>query len=114
MPKRFSVSLPDEQQRIKILNVLLKDIRIKFDIEQLADLTEGSSGSDLRELCRNAAINSTREYIRKNIKEDKKIAADERISLRPLELRDFTESLSPSDRLIKKLDKLKLESPNVD
>ncbi|GME92816.1 hypothetical protein B5S28_g846 [[Candida] boidinii] len=114
MPKRFSVSLPDEQQRIKILNVLLKDIRIKFDIEQLADLTEGSSGSDLKELCRNAAINSTREYIRKNIKDGKKITGDEKISLRPLELRDFTESLSPSDRLIKKLDKLKLESPNVD
>lgn len=45
---------------------MLKDTKLLpgFPMEQLAELTEGLSGSDLRELCRNAAMVPVREYMR--------------------------------------------------
>lgn len=37
------------------------------DIEALAKSTEGFSGSDLRELCRNASVYRVRDYLRTHI-----------------------------------------------
>ncbi|KAM6494265.1 P-loop containing nucleoside triphosphate hydrolase protein [Amanita muscaria] len=58
MPKRFAIGLPNREQRLKILNLMLQDTELspEFPVEQLADMTEGFSGSDLKELCRNAAM----------------------------------------------------------
>ncbi|CDK27442.1 unnamed protein product [Kuraishia capsulata CBS 1993] len=111
MPKRFAVSLPNEAQRLKILRVLLKEIRIDFELSELSSRTNGLSGSDLKELCRNAAINSTRQFIRQNIKEGRKLDGDEKIVLRPLRLQDFVDSISTSDKVAKHLD---LHVPSVD
>ena len=36
----------------------------EFDMSKLADRTEGMSGSDLKELCRNAAMVPVREFLR--------------------------------------------------
>ena len=36
----------------------------EFDMSKLADRTEGMSGSDLKELCRNAAMVPVREFFR--------------------------------------------------
>jgi SpoVK/Ycf46/Vps4 family AAA+-type ATPase len=35
-----------------------------IDLARLADLTEGFSGSDLREVCRTAAVNRMRELVK--------------------------------------------------
>lgn len=45
---------------------MLKDTKVApdFSIEALADQTDGLSGSDLRELCRNAAMVPVREFMR--------------------------------------------------
>lgn len=45
---------------------MLKDTKLEpeFPMERLAQLTEGCSGSDLRESCRNAAMVPVREYVR--------------------------------------------------
>ncbi|GAA5826196.1 hypothetical protein JCM10212_000877, partial [Sporobolomyces blumeae] len=58
MPKRFSIKLPDAGQRRNILNLMLKDLNLdsKFDMESLVRRTDGLSGSDLKESCRNAAM----------------------------------------------------------
>jgi len=44
---------------------ILKDIKIdaNFVVEELAAKTEGFSGSDLKELCRNAAMVPVREFM---------------------------------------------------
>ncbi|MBZ6370672.1 MAG: ATP-binding protein [Microbacterium hominis] len=58
MPKRFAIRLPDAQQRRNILQLMLKDIKLdkNFDLEALVRKTDGLSGSDLKEACRNAAM----------------------------------------------------------
>jgi SpoVK/Ycf46/Vps4 family AAA+-type ATPase len=45
---------------------MLKDVRLEpgFDIRSLAQHTNGFSGSDLKELCRNAAMAPVRDYVR--------------------------------------------------
>ena len=45
---------------------MLKDTKLSpdFAMTSLAEHTEGFSGSDLRELCRNAAMVPVREYVR--------------------------------------------------
>ncbi|WVO18156.1 hypothetical protein L204_105859 [Cryptococcus depauperatus] len=94
MPKRFAVKLPNLQQRIKILNLMLSHTQLApgFSIEQLAIRTDGLSGSDLRETCRNAAMVPVRELMRE--KGNNGIAGlaeaqKEGFKVRPLNLNDF-------------------------
>ncbi|KAJ1992327.1 mitochondrial dynamin GTPase Msp1, partial [Dimargaris cristalligena] len=66
MPKRFLVSPPDASQRQAILKLILKkvDLSKDFDWNELVRRTEGYSGSDLKELCRHAAMIPVREHMR--------------------------------------------------
>ena len=66
MPKRFAIRLPDAKQRKDILSLMLKDMPLdrKFDLDAVVRRTDGLSGSDLKEACRNAAMIPVREYIR--------------------------------------------------
>lgn len=67
MPKKFSVTLPNAPQRLRILGLVLKDTRIdkeNFDLEYLVRVTAGMSGSDIKEACRDAAMVPVRDYIR--------------------------------------------------
>ena len=45
---------------------MLKDTKLapEFPLSSLAELSENFSGSDLREMCRNAAMVPVREYMR--------------------------------------------------
>lgn len=66
MPKRYAVRLPDPDQRRKILKIMLADVRLDkaFQLEDIVRRTEGFSGSDLKEACRNAAMQPVREFMR--------------------------------------------------
>lgn len=70
MPAQFHISLPTELQRVQILKLILatEEINNDIDFNQLAKLTNGFSGSDLRELCRNASVNRMRLFMRTNEK----------------------------------------------
>ncbi|KAJ2919159.1 hypothetical protein MD484_g1268, partial [Candolleomyces efflorescens] len=93
MPKRFAVGLPNYEQRLKILNLMLKDTKTdsNFSTGLLASQTDGFSGSDLRELCRNAAMVPVREYMRSTAGNEELLAKGqlEGFDLRPLRLDDF-------------------------
>lgn len=58
--------LPDSTQRQKILSIMLADCSLddSFDIGAVVRRTEGYSGSDLKELCRAAAMIPVREFLR--------------------------------------------------
>lgn len=66
MPKRYAVSLPDSVQRKKILSIMLANVPCapNFDLGDIVRKTEGYSGSDLKELCRAAAMVPVREVLR--------------------------------------------------
>ncbi|KFY34404.1 hypothetical protein V494_06799 [Pseudogymnoascus sp. VKM F-4513 (FW-928)] len=67
MPKKFAVSLPNSSQRRRILNLILKDTKLdsaNFNVDYLARVMAGLSGSDIKEACRDAAMAPVREYIR--------------------------------------------------
>jgi SpoVK/Ycf46/Vps4 family AAA+-type ATPase len=66
MPKKFPVPLPGPEQRRRILQLVLGDTKRdpEFDLNYIAKVTAGMSGSDIKEACRDAAMVPVREYIR--------------------------------------------------
>ncbi|KAH9932734.1 ATPase [Epithele typhae] len=101
MPKRFAVGLPDVDQREKILTLMLRntDLVPGFNLRLLAEQSVGLSGSDLKELCRNAAMLPMRELLRESHGDPEKLAGiqTEDFKLRPLSMTDFfqREATSP-------------------
>jgi SpoVK/Ycf46/Vps4 family AAA+-type ATPase len=65
LPRAFEVGMPDKQQRASILKVILKgeDVAENLDIDWLASLCEGYSGSDLSDLCKQAAYLPIRDLL---------------------------------------------------
>ncbi|KAL5174320.1 putative AAA domain-containing protein [Glycine soja] len=102
--RRIMVGLPSVENREKILRTLLAKEKVDNELEfkELATMTEGYTGSDLKNLCTTAAYRPVRELIQQErLKSlDKKQKAsrgqnkDERviITLRPLNMQDFKEA----------------------
>ncbi|KAJ3100234.1 hypothetical protein HDU97_002418 [Phlyctochytrium planicorne] len=93
MPQRIAVKLPSDAQRRKVLLLLLCQVELErgFDFPQLVRRTEGLSGSDLKELCRNAAMIPVREAIRATGGEVRNVDSS-KLKVRPLRLSDFFET----------------------
>jgi ATP-dependent 26S proteasome regulatory subunit len=55
----------DIRQRKKILDVILRDERVAADVDlqQLAEKMTEFNGSDIREVCRTAALNRVRSFM---------------------------------------------------
>ncbi|PIN11316.1 AAA+-type ATPase [Handroanthus impetiginosus] len=99
LPRRLMVNLPDAQNREKILKVILakEELAPDVDLEAVASMTEGYSGSDLKNLCVTAAHCPIREILKQE-KEEKALALAENKPLpalhsstdvRPLSMDDF-------------------------
>ncbi|KAI9442937.1 ATPase [Lactarius indigo] len=93
MPKQFPISLPDAAQRERILRLLLSDVRLapNFPMQVLVEHSSGKSGSDLKELCREAAMLPVRELLRQGNGDAAFLARGqgEGLELRPLTIKDF-------------------------
>jgi ATPase family AAA domain-containing protein 1 len=61
----FEIGSPDQGERAMILKVVLKGERVDDDINYdfIASLCEGFTGSDILELCKQAAFFPVREYL---------------------------------------------------
>ncbi|XP_075524201.1 uncharacterized protein LOC142556611 isoform X2 [Primulina tabacum] len=99
LPRRLMVNLPDSRNREKILKVILakEELDPKFDIEAVAKMTEGYSGSDLKNLCVMTAHRPIREILEKEKKEKALAQLENRplpalrssSDIRPLSMDDF-------------------------
>lgn len=87
LPKQILVPRPNADQRRNILDLLLRDIdlALDFDMNTLIIATEGLSGSELKELCRNAAMQPLRELMR----DTEDLSLLQSSSSRPVTLQDF-------------------------
>ncbi|XP_049869838.1 katanin p60 ATPase-containing subunit A1-like [Pectinophora gossypiella] len=63
--KRIYIGLPDESTRVRLLKLCLRDVVMaeNVDLAQLAERLEGYSGSDICNLCRDAAMMTMRRKI---------------------------------------------------
>jgi len=92
MPKKFPVSLPDKSQRLRILQLVLKDTKAdpdQFNVDYLAKVTAGMSGSDIKEACRDAAMVPVREYIREYKASGNAMSSIDPTQVRGLRTEDF-------------------------
>ncbi|OTB19850.1 hypothetical protein K445DRAFT_313626 [Daldinia sp. EC12] len=92
MPKKFPVSLPDKNQRLRILQLVLKDTKTdpnNFNIEYIARVTAGMSGSDIKEACRDAAMAPVREYIRQHRASGSSMSTIDPTKVRGIRTEDF-------------------------
>ncbi|XP_057681533.1 outer mitochondrial transmembrane helix translocase [Corythoichthys intestinalis] len=66
MPTRFHIKQPGLHQREQILQLILENENVDESVElsELARETEGFSGSDLREMCRDGALSCVRDFVR--------------------------------------------------
>lgn len=89
MPRPFEVGLPNHEERVEILRKVLEEVALEtgFCFNTVANVTEGYSGSDLKELCRAAMMHPVRENVRAAAKEHVFGVGNKR-SLRPLTLDD--------------------------
>ncbi|XVE73306.1 hypothetical protein DITRI_Ditri11bG0107000 [Diplodiscus trichospermus] len=80
LPRRLMVNLPDAPNREKILRVILakEELSPDVDLEAIANMTDGYSGSDLKNLCVTAAHCPIREILEKEKKERSLAMADNR------------------------------------
>ncbi|XP_047659380.1 spastin [Tachysurus fulvidraco] len=88
--KRIYVTLPSEETRLKLLKNLLSkhgNPLSQKELNQLARMTEGYSGSDLTSLAKDAALGPIRELRPEQVRN---MAANE---MRNIRLSDFSESL---------------------
>jgi ATPase family AAA domain-containing protein 1 len=68
MPKKFPISLPSAAQRANIFRLILRGTKIdaaNFDLDYLTKISAGMSGSDIKDVCRDAAMVPVREYIKR-------------------------------------------------
>ncbi|KAJ8898604.1 hypothetical protein K2173_004217 [Erythroxylum novogranatense] len=99
LPRRLMVNLPDAPNREKILKVILakEDLAPDVDLEAVANMTDGYSGSDLKNLCVTAAHCPIREILEKEKKERAVASAENKplprlyssVDIRPLKMEDF-------------------------
>ncbi|KAL5727153.1 hypothetical protein ACHQM5_000379 [Ranunculus cassubicifolius] len=115
--RRIMVGLPAVDNREKIMKTLLSKERVEegLDYKELATMTEGYTGSDLKNLCTTAAYRPVREFIQrerlKDLEKKKKKAEegqnseepstiidmkkeDVEINLRPLNMEDMRQAKS--------------------
>lgn len=99
LPRRLMVNLPDAPNRAKILQVILakEDLSPDVDFDAIANMTDGYSGSDLKNLCVTAAHRPIKEILEKEKKERAAAMAEGKpapalsgcADIRPLNMDDF-------------------------
>jgi spastin len=115
-PKRIYIGLPDTETRSSLIKKLLENQSHNLDyyeIQELARLTDGYSGSDLTALAKDAALGPIRE---RSVEDLKKLTLNK---IRPISFQDFKSALnkirqSVHKESLKELEKWNREFGDID
>ncbi|KAG6545358.1 hypothetical protein Mapa_013207 [Marchantia paleacea] len=105
LEKRIYIPLPNEESRRDLIKINLKDVDIAkdVDVEELARRTDGYSGDDLTNICRDASMNGMRRKIAgKTPDEIKGMTKDQMYE--PVAMRDFDDALAKISRSVSTAD----------
>ncbi|XP_042374384.1 outer mitochondrial transmembrane helix translocase-like isoform X1 [Zingiber officinale] len=94
----FEIGMPDQNERVKILKVIVKgeNVEENIDYEYIATLCHDFSGSDLLDLCKQAAYFPVRELLN-----DEKNGMASRQGPRPLKQSDLEKAFLISPKALK-------------
>eukprot|EP00898_Chlorokybus_atmophyticus_P002098 jgi/Chlat1/288/Chrsp1S03177 len=105
LEKRIYIPLPDAQGRKDLLAINLRSIEVATDVDfdELARRTEGYSGDDLTNVCRDASMNGMRRKIAGKKPEEIKNMTKEDMH-EPVTMEDFKVALSKVSSSVSKMD----------
>lgn len=111
LEKRIYISLPNENAREILLNLNLKNIKIKEDLnlQEIAAKLEGYSGADITSVCRDASMMSMRKKIQGLKPEEIRQIPKEEFDL-PITYGDFIEAINKCNKSIGKEDLAKYKA----
>ncbi|KAJ9594105.1 hypothetical protein L9F63_014471 [Diploptera punctata] len=111
MPATFHIGLPNIHQRRQILRLILENEPTAEDVDlnRMAKMTENFSGSDLREMCRNASVYRVRDYMKVESGKSSPGAGTSKLCMVTDNEDEFHDALRPitNDDLIMSLNKMK-------
>ncbi|XP_051216919.1 katanin p60 ATPase-containing subunit A1-like [Lolium perenne] len=96
LEKRIYIPLPSSESRKSLININLRTVEVSSDvnIDEVAKRTEGYSGDDLTNVCRDAAMNGMRRKIAGKTRDEIKNMSKDYISKDPVAMCDFEEALA--------------------
>ncbi|TKY48123.1 Katanin p60 ATPase-containing subunit A1 [Spatholobus suberectus] len=95
LEKRIYIPLPNFESRKELIRINLKTVQVAPDvnIDEVARRTEGYSGDDLTNVCRDASLNGMRRKIAGKTRDEIKNMSKDEISKDPVAMCDFEEAL---------------------
>ncbi|KAL5756278.1 hypothetical protein ACOSQ2_021024 [Xanthoceras sorbifolium] len=106
LEKRIYIPLPNFESRKELIRINLKTVEVAPDvnIDEVARRTDGYSGDDLTNVCRDASLNGMRRKIAGKTRDEIKNMAKDDISKDPIAMCDFEEALTKVQRSVSQSD----------
>ncbi|RDX82324.1 Katanin p60 ATPase-containing subunit A1, partial [Mucuna pruriens] len=110
LEKRIYIPLPNFESRKELIRINLKTVEASCDvapdvnIDEVARRTEGYSGDDLTNVCRDASLNGMRRKIAGKTRDEIKNMSKDEISKDPVAMCDFEEALGKVQRSVSQAD----------
>ncbi|KAJ4790938.1 Katanin p60 ATPase-containing subunit A1 [Rhynchospora pubera] len=106
LEKRIYIPLPNFESRKELIKINLRTVEVAADvnIDEVARRTEGYSGDDLTNVCRDASMNGMRRKIAGKTRDEIKNMSKDEISKDPVAMCDFEEALAKVQRSVSSAD----------
>ncbi|KAG0488870.1 hypothetical protein HPP92_007512 [Vanilla planifolia] len=106
LEKRIYIPLPNFESRKELIRINLRSVEVAPDvnIEEVARRTEGYSGDDLTNVCRDASLNGMRRKIAGKTRDEIKNMSKDEISKDPVAMCDFEEAFTKVQRSVSPAD----------
>ncbi|KAJ4749440.1 Katanin p60 ATPase-containing subunit A1 [Rhynchospora pubera] len=106
LEKRIYMPLPDFNSRKELIKINLRTVEVAPDVnfDEVAKRTEGYSGDDLTNVCRDASLNGLRRKIAGKTREEIKNFAMEEIVKDPVAMCDFEAALAKVQKSVSPAD----------